>query len=126
MAESVEELMNLLMGVKEESEKADLKLNVKKTKIMASSPIISWQIEGEKLEAVTDFLFLASKITVDSDYSHEIKRSLFHGRKAIINIDNILKSREITLLTKVCITKAIVFPIVLFEFESLTVKKAEC
>ena len=112
--------------MKEESEKADLKLSIQKTKIMKSSPIISWQIEGEKVEAVTDFLFLDSKTTVDSDCSHEIKRSLFLGRKTITNLDSILKSREITLLTKVCIIKAIVFPIALFGFESLTVRKAEC
>ena len=112
MAESKEELKNLLMRVKEKSEKANLKLDIKKTKIMASSPIISWKIEGEKVEAVTDFLFLGSKITTNSDCSHEIKSRLLLGRKAMTNPDNILKSRDITLLTKVCIGKAMIFPVV--------------
>ena len=113
MAESEEELKSLLMRVKEESEKAGLKLNIQKMKIMASSPITSWQIDGEKLETVTDFIFLGSKITVDGDYSHEIKRCLFLGRKAMTNLDSVLKSRDIPLLTKVCIVKAMVFPVVM-------------
>jgi len=110
------------MRVKEENEKAGLKINIKKTKIMASSPITSWQIEGEKVEAVTDFLFLGSKITVDGDYSHEIQRYLLLGRKAVTSLDNTLKSRDITLLTKVHIVKAIVFPVVLYGCESWTIK----
>ena len=110
------------MRVKEENEKAGLKINIKKTKIMASSPITSWQIEGEKVEAVTDFLFLGSKITVDGDYSHEIQRCLLLGRKAVTSLDNTLKSRDITLLTKVHIVKAIVFPVVLYRCESWTIK----
>ena len=110
MVESKEELKNLLMRVKEESEKAGLKLHIKKTKIMASDPITSWQIEGEKVETVTDFIFLGSNITVDDDCSHEIKRCLLLGRKAITNLDSILKSRDITFSTKVCIVKAIFFP----------------
>ena len=109
LAESKEELKSLLK-VKEESEKADLKLNIQKTKIMASSPITSWQIDGETMETVTDFIFLGSKITADGDCSHEIKRHLLLGRKALTNLDNILKSRNITLLTKVCLLKAMVFP----------------
>ena len=125
MAESEEELKSLLMRVKEESEKAGLKLNIKKTKIMASSPITSWQIDGEKLETVTDFIFLGSKITVDGDYSHEIKRCLFLGRKAMTNLDSVLKSRDISLLTKVHIIKAMVFPVVMHGCESWTIKKAE-
>ena len=112
IAESEEELKNLLMMVKEESEKAGLKLNIQKTKIMASGPITSWQIDGEKIEIVTDFLFLVSKITVDNDYSHEIKRYLLLGRKAMTNLDSILKSRDITLPAKVCLVKAMVFPVV--------------
>ena len=111
---------------KEESETAGLKLNIQKTKIMASSPITSWQIEGEKVEAVTDFIFLGSKIIADSDCSHEIKRYLLLGRKAMTNLDSILKSRDITLPTKVCIIKAMVFPIVMYGCESWTRKKAEC
>ena len=109
MAESKEELKSLLMKVKEESEKAGLKLNNQKRKIMASSPIMSWQINGETVETVTDFIFLGSKITADGDYSHEIKRRLLLGRKALTNLDSILKSRDITLLTKVSIVKAMVF-----------------
>ena len=125
MAESKEELKSLLMRVKEESEKAGLKLNVQKTKIMTSSPIASWQIDGEKVETVTDFTFLDSKITVVSDCSHEIERCLLLGRKAMTNIDSILKSRDIILLTKVHIVKATVFPVVMCNCESWTVKKAE-
>ena len=109
MAESEEELKGFLMKVKEESEKAGLKLNNQKRKIMASSPIMSWQINGETVETVTDFIFLGSKITADGDYSHEIKRRLLLGRKALTNLDSILKSRDITLLTKVSIVKAMVF-----------------
>ena len=108
MAESEEELKNLLMKVKEENEKASLKFNIQKTKIMASSSITSWQIEGEKVEAMTDFIFLVSKITADSDCSHEFKRHLLRGRKALTNLDSILKSRDITLVTKVCRVKAMV------------------
>ena len=125
MAES-EELQSLLMKVKEESEKVGLKLNIQKTKIMASSPITSWQIDGEKVETVTDFLFLCSKITVDDDCSHEIKRRLLLGRKVMINPDSILKSRDITLLTKFHLVKVMVFPVVMYGCESWTVKKAEC
>ena len=112
------------MKVKEESEKAGLKLNIQKTKIMASGPITSWEIE--KLEAVTDFIFLGSKITVDSDCNHEIKRRLLLGKKAMTNLDSVLKSRDITLLTKVHTVKAMVFPVVMYGFESWTIKKAEC
>ena len=125
MSESKEELKSLLMKVKEEREKDGLKLNIQKTKIMASSPITSWQIDGETMETVTDFLFLGSKITADGDCSHEIKRWLFLGRKAMTNLDSILKSRDITLPTKVCLVKAIVFPIVMYGCESWTVKEAE-
>ena len=120
-----EELKSLLMKVKEENEKAGLKLNVLKTKIMASSPITSWQIEAAKVEAVTDFLFLGSKITVDSDCKHKIKRCWLPGRKAMTNLDSILKSRDITLPTKVHLVKAMVFPVVMYGCESWTVKKAE-
>ena len=112
--------------MKAESEKASFKLNIKKTKIMASGPITSWQKEGEKVEVVTDFLFLDSKITADSDCSHEIRRCLLLGRKAITNLDSVLKSRDITLLTKVHIVKAMVFPVVMYGCESWTVKDAEC
>ena len=126
MAESEEELKSHLRKVKEESEKFGLKLNVKTTKIMASSPITSWQIEGEKVEAVTDFLFLGSKITADGDCSHEIRRHLLLGRKAVTNLGSVLKSRDITLPTKVCIVKAMVFPVVTYGCESWTIKKAEC
>ena len=126
MAESKEEVKSLLMKVKEESEKAaGIKLHIQKTKIMASGPIPSWQIEGGDVEAVTDFLFLGSKITVDNEYSHEIKRRLLLERKAMTNLDSILKSRDITLPTKVHIVKAMVFPVVMYGCESWTIKKAE-
>ena len=118
MAESEEELKSLLTKVKEESEEAGLKLNIQKTKIMASGPITSWQIDGEAVETVTDFIFGGSKITVDGDFSHEIKRCLFLGRKAMTNLDSILKSRDITLLTKVHLVKAMVFPVVMYGCES--------
>ena len=126
MAESGEELKSLLMKVKEESEKAGLKLNIQKTKIMASGPITSWQTYGEKVETVTDFIFLGSKIIADGDCSHEIKRCLLCGRKAMTNLDSVLKSRDITLLTKVHIVKAVVFPVVMYGWESWTIRKAEC
>ena len=126
MAESEEELKSLLMTVKEESEKVGLKLNIEKTKIMASSPITSWQIDGETMETVTDFIFLGSKITADGDCSHEIKRHLLLGRKAMTNLDSILKSKDITLPTEVHIVKAMVFPVVMYGCESWTIKKAEC
>ena len=113
MAESEEELKSLLMKVKEESERAGLKLNVQKTKIVASGPITSWQIEGRKMATMTDFIFLGSQITVDGDCSHKIKRCLLLGRKAMTNLDSILKSRDITLLTKVHLVKAMVFPVVM-------------
>ena len=125
MAESEEELKSLLMKVKEESEKAGLKLNIQKTKIMASSPIISWQINGEKMGTAADFIFLGSEITMDDDYSHEIKRCLLLGRKAMTNLDSILKSKDITLPTKVRIVKAMVFPVVMYGCERWTIKKAE-
>ena len=125
MAESKEELKSLLMRVKEESEKADLKLIIQKTKIMASSPITSWQIDGGKLETVTNFIFLGSKITVDGDCSHKIKRCLLLGRKAMTNLDSILKRRVITLPTKVHFIKAMVFPVVVYGCESWTIKKAK-
>ena len=115
MAESEEELKNLLMRVKKESEKSRLKLNIKETKIMASGHITSWQIDGVKGEAVTDFIFLGSKITVDGDCNHEMKRHLLLGRKATTHLDSILKRRDITLLTKVCIVKAMVFPVVMYR-----------
>ena len=114
------------MKVKEESEKVGLKLNIQKTKIMASSPITSWQIDGETMETVTDFIFLGSKITADGDCSHEIRRCLLLGRKTMTNLDSILKGRDITLLTQVCIIKAMVYPIVMYRCESWTIKKAEC
>ena len=114
MAESEEELKSLLMKVKEESEKVGLKLNIQKTKIMTSGPITSWQIDGETMETVSDFIFLGSKITAGGDCSHEIKRCLLLGRKAMTKIDNILKSRDITLPTKVCVIKAMVFPVVMY------------
>ena len=114
------------MKVKEESEKVGLKLNIQKTKIMASSPITSWQINGETMERVTDFIFLGSKITADGLCSHEIKRCLLLGRKAMTSLDSILKSRDITLPTKVCLVKAMVFPVVMYGYESWTIKKAEC
>ena len=125
-AESKEKVRSLLMKVKEESEKVGLKLNIQKTKIMASSLITSWQIDGEKMEMVTDFIFLGSKITVDGDCSHEIKRHLLLGRKAITNLDSILKSRDITLPSKVCLVKAVAFPVVMYVCEIRTIKKAEC
>ena len=125
MAESEEELKSLLMKVKEESEKAGLKLNIQKTQIMSSSPITSWQIDGETVETVSDFVFWGSKITADGDCSHEIKRHLLLGRKALTNLDSILKSRDITLPTKVCLVKAMVFPVVMYGCESWTIGKAE-
>ena len=121
-----EELKSLLMKVKEESEKFSLKLNIQKTKIMASGPITSWEIDGETVETVSDFLFLGSKITTDGDCSHEIQKSLLLERKFMTNLDSIFKSRDITLLTKVYLVKAMVFPVVLYGCESWTVKKAEC
>ena len=126
MAESEEELQSLLMKVKEESEKVSLKLNIQKTKIMASGPITSWEIDGETVETVSDFIFLSSKIAADGDCSHEIKRSLLLGRKVMTSLDSILKSRDITLPTKVHLAKAMVFPVVMYGCESWTVKKAEC
>ena len=126
MAESEEGLKSLSMKVKEESEKIGLKLNIQKTKIMASGPITSWQIDGETMETVTDFIFLGSKVTADGDCSHEINRHFLLGKKAMTNLDSILKSRDITLLTKVCIVKAVVFPLVIYGCESWTIKKAEC
>ena len=126
MAESKEELKNLLMKAKEESEKAGLKLNIQKSKIMASGPITSWQIDGETMETVTDFILGGSKIIADGDCSHEMKRRLLLGRKAMTNQDSVLKSRNITLLTKVHLVKAMVFPVAMYGCESWTVKKAEC
>ena len=125
MAESEEELKNLLMKVKEESEKAGLKLNIQKTKIIASSPITPWQINGTTMETVTDLIFLGSKITVDGKCSHEIKRCLLFERKAMTNLDSILKSRDISLPTKVHLVKAMVFPVVMYGCESWTIKKPE-
>ena len=125
-AESEEGLKSLLMKVKEESEKVGLKLNIQKMNIMASSPITSWEIDGETVETVADFIFLASKITADGDCSHEIKRHLLFGRKVMTNLDSILKSRDITLPTKVRVVKAMLFPVVMYGCESLTIKKAEC
>ena len=125
MAESKEELKSLLVKVKEESEKAGLKLNIQKTKIVASGPITSWETDGETMETVTDVIFLGSKITADGDCSHEIKRRLLLGRKPMTNLDIILKSRDITLLTKVCLIKAMVFPVVMYGCKSWTIKKAE-
>ena len=125
MAESEEELKILLMKVREESEKVGLKLNIQKTKIMASGPITSWEIDGETVETVSDFIFLGSKITTDGDCSHEIKRHLFLGRKVMTNLDGIFKSRDITLPTKVRLVKAMVFPAVTYGFQSWTIKKAE-
>ena len=126
MAESEEEVKSLLMKVKEESEKVGLKLNIQKTKIMASGPITSWQIDGETVDTMTNFIFLGSKITADGDCSHEIKRRLFLGRKVMTNLGSILKSRDITLPTKVHLVKAMDFPVVMYECESWTMKKAEC
>ena len=125
MAQSEEELKSLLMKVKEESEKVGLKLNIQKTKIIASSPITSWQIDGETVETVTDFILGDSKITADGDCSHEIKRHLLLGRKFMTNLNSVLKSRDITLPTKVRLIKAMVFPVVMYGCESWTVKKAE-
>ena len=124
--ESEEELKSFLMKVKEESGKAGLKLNVQKSRIMASGPITSWQIDGETMETVRDFIFLGSKISADSDRSHKIKRQLLLGRKAMTNVDSILKTRDITLLTKVHLVKAMAFPVVMYGCESWTIKKAEC
>ena len=126
MAEREEELDSLLMRMKEESGKAGLKLSIKNTKIVACGPITSWQIEGEKVIAVTDFLFLSSKITADGNCSNEIRRRLLLGRKVMTNLDSVLKSKGITLPTKVCIVKAVVFPVVMDRFETWTIKKAEC
>ena len=126
MAESEEELKSLLMKVKEESEKVGFKLNIQKTKIMASGPITSWEIDGETVQTVSDFIFFGSKITADGDCSHEIKRRLLLGRKVMINLDSIFKSRDITLSTKVHLVKAMVFPVFMYGCESWTVKKAEC
>ena len=126
MAESEEDLKSFLMKVKEESEKVGLKLNIQKTKIMASGPITSWEIDWETVETVSDFIFLGSKITADGDCSHEIKRCLLLGRKVMTNLDSIFKSRDITLPTKICLVKAIIFPVVMYGCESWTVKKAEC
>ena len=125
MAES-EELKNLLIKVKEESEKVGLKLSIQKTKIMASGPITSWEIDGETVETVSDFILGGSKITTDGDGNHEIKRRLLLGRKVMTNLDNILKSRDITLPTKVHLVKAMVFPVVMYGCESWTIRKAEC
>ena len=125
MAESEEELKSLLMKVKEKSEKADLKLNIQKTKIRASGPITSWEIDGETVETVSDFIFWGSKITVDGDCSHEIKRHLLLGRKVMTNLDSIIKSRDITLPVKVPLVKAMIFPVVMYGCESWTIKKAE-
>ena len=126
MAESEEELNSLLVKVKEESEKVGLKINIQKTKIMASGPITSWQIDGETVETVSDFIFLGSKVTADGDFSHEIKRHLLLGRKVMTNLDSILKSRDITLPTRVHLVKAMVFPVVMYGCVSWTIKKAEC
>ena len=125
MAESEEELKSLLMKVKEESEKVGLKVNIQKTKIMASGPITSWQIDGETMETVTDFILGGSKITADGDCNHEIKRCLLLGRKVMTNLDNILKSRDIIWPTKVHLVKAMIFPVVMYGCESWTIKKAE-
>ena len=125
MAESEEELKSLLMKVKEESKKVDLKLNIQKTKIMASGPITSWEIDGENVETVSDFIFGGSRITANGDCSHEIKRRLLLGRKVMTNLDSTFKSRDITLPTKVCLVKAMVLPVVMYGCENWTVKKAE-
>ena len=126
MAESEEELKSLLMKVKEESEKVGLNLNIQKMKIMASGPITSWQIDGETVETVADFIFGGSKINADGDCSHEIKRHLLLGRKVMTNLYSVLESRDITLPTKVCLVKAMVFPVIMYGYESWTIKKAEC
>ena len=123
---SKEDLKSLLMKVKEEGEKAGLKFTIQKTKVMASRSITSWQIDGETMETMTGFIFLGSKITADGDCSHEINRCLLLGRKAITKLDSVLKSRDITLLTKICIVKAMIFPVVTYRCESWTIKKAEC
>ena len=125
MAESKEELKSLWMKVKEESEKVGLKLNIQKTKIMESCPITSWQIDGERMETVRGFISLGSKITADGDCSHEIKRRLLLGRKAVTNLDSVIKSRDITLLTKVHLVKAMVFPVVMYGCKNWTIKRAE-
>ena len=125
MAEREEELKSFVMKVKEESEKAGLKLNIQNIKIMASCPITSWQTDGKTMETVTEFIFLGSKITADGDCSHEIKRRLLLGRKSVINLDSILKSRDITLPTKVLLVKAMVFPVVMYGCESWTIKRAD-
>ena len=125
MEESEKELKSLLMKVKEESEKVGLKLNIQETKTMASGPITSWQMDGETVVTVTDFIFLGSKITADSDCSHEIKRRLLLGRKVVTNLDSIFKSRDITLPTKVCLVNAMVFPVVMYGCECWTIKKAK-
>ena len=121
-----EEWKSLLMKVKEESEKAGLKLNIQKTKITTSCPITSWKIDGETMETVTDFIFLGSKITLDGDCSHEIKRPFLLGRKAMTNLNSILKNRDITFVKKFCLVKAMVFPVIMYRCESWTIKKAEC
>ena len=126
MEESEEELKSILMKVKEESETVGLKLNIQKSKIMASGPIASWQIDGETVETMADLIFLGSKITTDGDCSHEIKRRLLLGRKVMTNLDSIFKSRDITLPTKVCLVKAMVFPVVMYGCESWVIKKDEC
>ena len=126
MAESKKELKSLLMKVKEEGEKVGLKLNIQKTKIMASGPITSWQIHGETVETVRDFILRGSKISADGDCSHEIKRHLLLGRNIMTNLDSMLRSRDITLPTKVCLVKALIFPVVMCGCESWTIKKAEC
>ena len=126
MAESKEELKSLLMKLKQESEKVGLKLNIQKTKIITSGPITSWQIDGETMETVTDFIFLGSKTTADCDCSHEIKRRLLLGRKVMTNLDSILKSRDITLPTKVHLVKGMIFPVVMYGCECWTINKAEC
>ena len=126
MAESEEELKSLLMKVKEESEKAGLKLNIQKTKITASGPITSWEIDGKTVETVSDFIFWGSKITADGDCTHEIKRHLLLVRKVVTNLDSVLKSRDITLLTKVRLVKTMAFPVVMYGCESWTIKKSEC
>ena len=126
LMEESEEIKSLLMKVKEESEKVGLKLNIQKAKIMASGPITSWEIDGETVETMADFIFLGSKITADGDYSHEIKRRVLLGRKVMTNLDSILKSRDITLSSKACLVKAMVLPVVMYGCESWTVKKADC
>ena len=126
MSESEEKLKSLLMKVKEESEKVGLKLSIQKTKIMTFSPITSWEIDGETMETVTDFIFLGSKITADGDCSHQVKRCLLLGRKVMTNLGSILKSRDITLPTKFHLVKAMVFPVVMYGCESWTIRKAEC